>query len=347
MYEYTGNIHIHTRYSDGTGTIKQIAATAARNRLDFIIITDHENLKGLQNGEEGYHYGVLTLVGMEVNDTSCHYLALGVNEVVPNNTENPQVVIDNVNRQGGMGIIAHPLEKGSPIYKDGLTFNWTHPEVERFQGIEIWNYLSQWRDGMTNILKTVFLLFYPHNALKGPYPEIMKWVDERQQKGEKVVITGGSDAHHQVIKLGLVPITIGPYDYSFKCINMHILSAMGLQGNLKTDKQLIYDALRTGHSWVGYDYFKNSRGFAFHAYSNGQRCTMGEIITGSKDTYLEAQTPYPALVKLIHNGTAVSQSRGRKHRFAGIKPGNYRIEAYHHHLFGYRPWIFTNSIRIK
>lgn len=36
----------------------------------------------------------------------------GVKEVIANNDESPQVVIDEVNRQQGIGIIAHPLKKG-------------------------------------------------------------------------------------------------------------------------------------------------------------------------------------------------------------------------------------------
>ena len=41
MYNYSGNIHIHSSYSDGTGTIEEIANEANRAGLDFVIITDH------------------------------------------------------------------------------------------------------------------------------------------------------------------------------------------------------------------------------------------------------------------------------------------------------------------
>ncbi|HBQ25606.1 MAG TPA: hypothetical protein DD791_04350, partial [Syntrophomonas sp.] len=110
MFEYKGHIHIHSRYSDGGGKVKQIAARAAKAGLDFIIVTDHCNLDGLYAGEEGYQSGVLVMIGMEVNQECSHYLALGVKEVVANNDQNPQTVIDEVNRQKGIGIIAHPFE---------------------------------------------------------------------------------------------------------------------------------------------------------------------------------------------------------------------------------------------
>jgi len=105
MFEYKGHVHIHSRYSDGGGKIKQIAARANQAGLDFIVITDHYNLDGLYEGEEGYQSGVLVMIGMEVNDECNHYLALGVKEVVANNDLNPQAVIDEVNSQKGIGIM--------------------------------------------------------------------------------------------------------------------------------------------------------------------------------------------------------------------------------------------------
>ncbi len=47
-----GAIHIHTTHSDGTSTIKEIAKAAKKAGLEWIIITDHNNLKGLR--EEGW-----------------------------------------------------------------------------------------------------------------------------------------------------------------------------------------------------------------------------------------------------------------------------------------------------
>ena len=47
MYEYLGNLHMHSTYSDGSLDIEDIAARAAQAGLDFIIITDHYTLKGL------------------------------------------------------------------------------------------------------------------------------------------------------------------------------------------------------------------------------------------------------------------------------------------------------------
>ena len=47
-HDYVGVIHIHTRYSDGAGTIEEIARNANAQQLDYLIVTDHNTLKALQ-----------------------------------------------------------------------------------------------------------------------------------------------------------------------------------------------------------------------------------------------------------------------------------------------------------
>lgn len=347
MYEYVGNIHMHSQYSDGEYPIKEIAKLAHKAGLDFIVITDHETLQGLEKGEEGYHHGVLTLIGEEVNDTCNHYLALNIQKVIPNNIENPQTIIDEVNKQGGFGIIAHPVEKGSPLYQNGITFNWTDCKVKNFQGIEIWNYLSQWKDGIRGIFSGICLLFFPHKGLTGPYPEVMQWLDELQAKGEPVMVFGGSDAHN--VRIGLGPlklVTIGPYYYSFKCINMHILTENKLIGDLDSDKREVYSALEKGRAWVGYDYFYNSKGFRFSAIINSQSFPMGAKVKLKPGLYLEIAVPRKAKVIIMKDGIKWKELYGDFWQIGVKEKGVYRVEVYHKHRFSYRPWIFSNSIWI-
>ena len=63
-HELTGIIHCHSTYSDGTGTVPEIAAAARANDLDFLLLTDHDTLAAAQHGEEGWHGSVLLLVGL-------------------------------------------------------------------------------------------------------------------------------------------------------------------------------------------------------------------------------------------------------------------------------------------
>ncbi|MGR6836197.1 PHP domain-containing protein [Syntrophomonas erecta] len=344
MFEYCGNIHIHSTYSDGGLPVSLIAKKAARTGLDFIIITDHRTLAGLYKGEEGYHDGILVLIGMEVNQATHHYLALDVNQVVKDNEGCPQEVIDEVNYQEGIGIIAHPHEKGSPLYNDGLTFQWTDWCIQNIQGIEIWNFLSQWRDGITGITRGLYLLLNPHQALRGPYQETMKKWDSFQISGQKVMAYGGSDAHGIRLKRGILNMEIGSYDLSFRCINMHILSYKPLTGEKAHDRRLVHQALRKGRSWVGYDYFYNSRGFRFELHQGDKVWTMGNQVKWARSMWFKVNTPRRALVKCIKNGKLWCLSKGTRHIFAHPGPGVYRVEVYHRHYFKWRPWIFSNPI---
>lgn len=348
MYEYVGNVHLHSAYSDGALTITEIVKIGARNGLDFIIITDHQTLAGLDQGMEGYYDKTLVLIGMEVNEHSHHYLALNVRTVVPDNESNPQQVINGVNQQQGIGIIAHPFEKGSKFYHNGLTFLWTDWSVQGFQGIEIWNHLSRWRDELTGILKGLLLVFKPSLALhQGPYRETLKILDHYQGQGQRVFAYGGSDAHGIKIKLPLISIEIGSYEEGFRSINMHVLSEQPKQNNLEHDRELIYHALSEGNSWVGCDYYRSSRGFRFEAQSSRGKWGMGTTIPWHRGIELYVKTPYPARVLMLRNGELWAKSQGTKHRFPVNRPGVYRVEAEHRRGWSWQPWIFSNPIWIS
>ncbi len=347
MYEYAGNMHIHSSYSDGSLEIADIAAKAVRAGLDFIIITDHYTLSGLYDGKEGYQQNVLVLIGMEANESKNHYLCLDIDKEVENNDDNPQAVIDEVNMQQGIGIIAHPFEKGSPVFADGINFPWTDWKVCNFQGIEIWNFTSQWKDHITSTIKGVLLVFYPHAALSGPCPQALAKLDEHQCRGEKIIATGGSDAHGYAMKLGMFNLQASPYETSFKCINVHVLTELPLSGEVQPDKEKLYAAIRKGTLWIGYDYFINSKGFRFFIRDGVNTWQMGDTVPLSEHMILQAVTPESARVKLIKNGKVWQVSTGKRHIFQDVDRGVYRIEAYHRFLLGYRPWIFSNSIWVE
>ena len=113
-HELTGIIHCHSTYSDGTGTVPEIAAAARANDLDFLLLTDHDTLAAAQHGEEGWHGSVLLLVGCEVSPyRRNHYLAFGLSEPIDHKELTPAQIVASVNNAGGFGFPAHPFSKGS------------------------------------------------------------------------------------------------------------------------------------------------------------------------------------------------------------------------------------------
>ena len=80
--EYIGAIHIHSIYSDGSGTMSEIIEAGQSTDLDFIVVTDHDTLEAKTSGWEGWHDHLLVLVGEEVAHRSQHCLALGLEEEI-------------------------------------------------------------------------------------------------------------------------------------------------------------------------------------------------------------------------------------------------------------------------
>src|SRR5512138_3804221 len=115
MHEIVVNLHMHTRYSDGTGTHKDIAQAAIKAGLDAVIVTDHNVLV---QGLEGYYRSgrnpstslrkgrVLLLVGQEVHDQNRdpqknHLLVFNSNRDVSTLSDDPQALINGINDAGG------------------------------------------------------------------------------------------------------------------------------------------------------------------------------------------------------------------------------------------------------
>ncbi len=68
-HDVTCVVHLHSRYSDGTGTVPQIARAGRRAGADVVILTDHNTLAARERGEERWYGAVLLLVGEEVSPT--------------------------------------------------------------------------------------------------------------------------------------------------------------------------------------------------------------------------------------------------------------------------------------
>lgn len=346
MYEYRGNIHVHSTYSDGSGTIREIAHAAEKARLDFVVVTDHRQLTALTNGEEGYYGKTLLMVGMEINRERNHYLGLDIDEVVDDSDDDPQKAIDNVNEQKGLGFIVHPYEMGSKLIENGKTYPWTDWEVHGFTGMGVWNYLSQWRDGLTSIPMALYLTcINPHLlAKKGPDRETMaQW--DRLLQDRMVVGIGCSDAHAINVKWGPIKAVISDYYTSFRCVNTHVLLERALTGDARQDKSMIYKALRLGRCFFSYDFFRDPDGFRFFGNSPDKTVQMGGN-TEAAGTALVVENP-GGQVYLIRNGRRYLQSDHRKCYFRDLTPGVYRIEIFHKHGRGCRAWIYSNPIFLE
>jgi hypothetical protein len=343
-YEAVGCIHIHSVYSDGSGTIPEITHIAEETGLDYIMITDHNNLRALVNGEEKWYGSVLPIIGYEINDIDNynHYLAFGLKEEVNRNLSAEEYV-HQVKVEGGFGIIAHPDEKRN-VLPEHPPFPWTAWDSEDFQGIEIWNQMSEWMEGLKPWNK-VWRFINPRKSIKAPVPSTLSRWDEANLE-RKVVGIGGVDAHAHKHKMfgGFVQVTIFRYKVQFQSVRTHLLLTQPLIPGMDVDKakQLIYDAILNCRVFVSNYFNGDSRGLKCYAINENGIAILGEKLLLKPGTKIVIELPSKANINLKQNGKIIAKKEGRKTFFCISEPGLYRLEIYR----GNRAWIFTNHIRI-
>jgi len=348
IYEYTGNLHVHTTYSDGKALHAQVVQAAVEAGLDFVVITDHNVWV---DKCEGYYDYVLLLVGEEIHDVrrqpqANHLLAYNVEAELCPLASDPQRLIDGVNQQGGFCFLAHPCEYGSKVRSGLEPIPWVDWDVTGYTGIEIWNYMSEFKSRVRNKLAAVFYAYFPALGIRGPFRATLRQWDKLLAQGKRVAAIGGADAHGNTYSLGPFRRQVFPYEYLFRCVNTHVVTERPLVGQLEQDKQLIYDALRAGHTWEGYDLPASTTGFRIYAHSGSKQVLMGDELARAGATIFEVQTPGSADIRLLLNGQTVARARGEHLKYTTAEPGVYRVEVYRSYRFGRRGWIFSSPIYV-
>jgi len=359
MHEIIVNLHMHTRYSDGSGTHKDIAHAAIKTGLDAVIVTDHNVLV---QGVEGYYRvapssslrtsRVLLLVGQEVHDQDRnpqknHLLVFNADRDLSSLADDPQALINGVREAGGLCFIAHPRDPEAPAFKE-TDISWEAWDVQNYTGIELWNGLSELKTVIPTKLHGAFYAFFPQLVGHYPIPEVLQRWDDLLASGRPVVAIGGSDAHALHMSMGPLHRVIFPYDFHFKTINTHVFIPEPLTGEVTTDKKMIYDALTAGRCFVAYDLPASTKGFTFEAKGLEQSAIMGEEISVKGGVTLQAHLPTQAEIHLIKDGECIGVwKKSYACTYSATKPGVYRVEVYRNYLGKKRGWIYSNPIYVR
>lgn len=347
MYELVGAIHIHSIFSDGSGEIKEITGFANEAGLDYIVLTDHNTLRALHEGYEGWHGNTLLLVGCEINDkeNKNHLLAFGVNEAYSTRLpakEYTRLVKEN----GGLGFLAHPHETRNSM-KEHPPYPWVEWDTEDFTGIEIWNHMSEWMEGLTDQNKYNYFI-HPLRSISSPPKETLRVWDELNQK-RRVVGIGGVDAHaHKVNLLGFFEVEVFPYKVLFKSIRTHVFVDSKIEPSSDTNdfvraKNQVYNALHHGRCYISNYYHGDATGFRYFAEDGKQIYQMGDSLNLSNKIKLRVSLPsISGTIKLFNNGNLIGAIDGFDAEFSVNEKGAYRVEVY----INDNAWIFSNHIRI-
>jgi len=353
MHEIVINLHMHTVYSDGTGTHKDIAQAAIKAELDAVIVTDHNVL--VQGVEGFYRVGrsrLLLLVGQEVHDQDRdpqknHLLVFNANRDLSTLADDPQSLINGVNEAGGLSFLAHPRDLANSAFNEP-DISWEAWDVHSFTGLELWNGLSELKTVLHTKLNGVFYAFLPQFIAHHPMLETLQRWDDLVSSGRRVVAVGGSDAHAMHMHMGPLHRVIFPYDFHFRTVNTHVFIPEPLSGDVPTDKRMIYEALAQGRCFVGYDLPASTRGFTFKGRGLEQSVIMGEEIPSKGGVTLQAHLPKPAEIRLLKDGKIIGIWKDSQAcAYSASEPGVYRVEAWRNYLGLKRGWIFSNPIYVR
>ena len=348
----TGAIHVHTIRSDGTGTVDEVAAAAARAGLDFVVLTDHGDATRKSDPPQ-YRSGVLCIDAVEISTRGGHVIALGLPQSPYPLAGEARDVIDDVIRLGGFPIAAHP---GSP--KPELNWSdWTLP----IGGVEWLNADSEWRDESRWTL-TKALLTYPARRtetlttlLDRPDPVIEQW--DSLTRDRPVVAIAGADAH---ARLGLrsvgepydpgASLHVPSYERLFR-VFANVLPGISLTGDAAADADLVITAIRRGHVYTAIDGLHGTGTLSFTATDGTMRAEPGDVISSLREWTLNVELggPADALIQLFRDGVRTNESSMRlKHMIDIGSRGAYRVEVSLPGAPGQPPipWLLSNPIYV-
>ncbi len=167
---YRGELHCHTVHSDGDSTVETVIDAARSLSLDFLAITDHNDLSHLAKMLEVQRatQPPLTLIpGCEMTTYFGHWNVWGLTDWVEFRIEKPDDLrraIAEAKRRGALVSCNHPRHHGP---------DWEFKDVTDFDLLEVWN---------------------------GPWifnnRESLAWWEVLLNQGRRIPIVGGSDMHN-------------------------------------------------------------------------------------------------------------------------------------------------------
>jgi hypothetical protein len=161
-----GDLHCHTRYSDGDSWPSEVLHAGAEAGLDFLGVTDHNTVAHLAEYGAGGHGLPVVIPGVEVTTYSGHWNAWGTDRWWEFRTPDPAAVEQAMREAADSGAfvsVNHPKPYGPA---------WEFDTVGSAHAIEVWN---------------------------GPWTRFNSFAvdfwEQRLRRGQRLVAVGGSDMH--------------------------------------------------------------------------------------------------------------------------------------------------------
>jgi len=353
-----GLLHVHSRTSDGRGTLDEIAAAAARAGLRFVVVTDHGD--GSRRPEPpAYRSGVLVIDAVEISTRGGHYVALGLPRTPFPLGGDPSDVVDDVRRFGGFGVAAHPDSPKSELQ----WADWSAP----IDGLELINPDTSWRvHAFTGrawsrwlLLKT--LLAYPVRPVESVAQLLTesaqlrtRWMSLAAER--EVVALAGADAHAKLAIRDTEPgdnrfsVPIPSYESSFDSLSVHVTPATPFSGEADRDAAGLIDALRRGRLYLAVDGWATPPSFTFTATAAGVSASHGETLVSPGPLTLHVRSNAPAGYETVVWRGDEAVTRRSESAFdveVGSGPGVYWVEVLRPNSDGMPAWVTSNPIYVR
>jgi hypothetical protein len=343
-----GGYHIHTDRSDGTGSVEEVAAAAARAGLVFIVLTDHGD--GTREPDPpAYVNGVLVIDAVEINTSAGHVVALGLAGAAPYPLAgHPRDVIEDIRRLGGSAVIAHP---DSP--NPGLRWRGQNTGAD---GVEWLNVDSEWRDDppLRLIATAARSLLRAPEAIASLFTRPVASLNrlDAAARQRPTFTMAALDAHANIgwrdtEEPRQRSVVARPtYEAMFRTVGQAAVLEQPLAGDADRDAEAVISALRRGRSFSIIRALATPATLRFNASRGGvQYATMGDrAIGGAAPTVFRAEVPQApgAQLSLIVNGRPAARGQGRLEFDTLGEFGVYRIEVAFPGTTA--PWIVSNPI---
>jgi hypothetical protein len=324
-----GVFHVHTRRSDGSGTVEQVARAAARAGLRFVVVTDHGDGTRARSAP-AYHNGVLVIDAVEVSTNHGHVVALNADRSPYPLAGEARDVAEDIRRMGGVAIAAHPGSRKPQL-------RWTDWGVP-VDGLEHMNGDSEWRDEPAwRLARAIFA--YPVRPVEtlgllfDRSDDVLRQWDALTTT-RRVVAIAGADAHGrlglraQEPYQGWLALPIPGYESVFRSASIALPQAR-LSRDAENDAKAVIDEIRAGRVFSSVDALAAQPRFHFAATSGRFQAAGGEVLTLDGPVRIEvtAQAPPDVEIVLLRNGARLATSTGASlHHDGEPVPAVYRVE---------------------
>lgn len=339
-----GAFHVHSTFSDGRGGVGEICRDARAQGLDFVVLTDHGRPNRPASAATAWRDGVLLVGASEFSLPAGHLAAAGYR--VPGYVFPPeaQEAVDEVERDGGVTFLAHPLDRRIP---------WSDWSVEGFTGIEI---LSLYQLAKKNLLYGLTLLplqylLSPDYALTAlisyPRRELEIW-DRLNRRGRHFGIYA-LDAHAKIPLGREASLHFPSYAATFRILCVYVQVERELDRDPRKAAAAVLAAIRRGRFFSVIESLAAANGFEFYYLEAGGRRveTGGDAVAGGT-LVLRLPFAFGTDILVRRDGEPFRVLRDNRRQTLSFPvggPGVYRCEvSLHSGRFRRLPWILANPV---